>query len=277
MMLRTTLLSAAWLVGCGASSAAGPVHRSADERTDPSGEEASTAVSAAAALAWVRIDEAVFYAPEREMVYLLDPELVALDASTGGERWRVSSARGEILDASEQGLLVSARSALPQPLHWVSAEGASLGSCDFDPPGRPATADRLTTSLAFVDDALEVTWFSNRYRPTAGTYSPSAAPDPATGCGTVILDLGSCASRPTAPSAECTEGVAATIPLLSGSVRHGDLVFALAELAGTVGGPCGRSVIQSLQVTSPSGTWEHRLREVIAGCPAPAARKTDSP
>ncbi len=266
------VLLAVSLTGCGAP--AHPATQAQRESSVPSAlgpatSESPGVVEPASSTSMRRIDEAVLLSADGAVLFVLDPELVALDAQTGREQWRAARVRGELLEEVAGTLVVTMRSADPHPLSVVTPEGRVLGTCAIHPEGVPPSANRLAITPSSSEGALLLTWFSARaeQRGTAGPSSEEALA--ASGCGSVVIDPETCALRPLPTAPACSTMSQPIAPMLTGPQQHGPLRLELTEVSTDGAGPCDRTLTQSMRVTTPETVWEHHLREVVAGCAAP--------
>lgn len=136
----------------------------------------------------------------RQLVYALDPELVALELRTGKERWRAKGVTGDSLWRVGAWLAVGNASA-PAP-------GAKLTFVDPAAPGKPVTCstavkaprEAATVSVHAFDRAgAPHLYWSSSYSYRGGTPPGDEVRQRearAEACGVMRLDVASCAASP---------------------------------------------------------------------------------
>jgi hypothetical protein len=154
---------------------------------------------ASARLPLERVDPAVLADRTAGVAYVLDGSLVALDLTTGAERWRAPDVRGEALWRAGPGLAVTAEgppNALPVQLVDVRAPTAAR-RCTVAVPG-PREADDASVHPFDRRGDLHLAWAS-RYRYEGGVPPGTDALDRqrrALACGVLALDPAACTVRP---------------------------------------------------------------------------------
>jgi hypothetical protein len=254
------------------------------------------------------VSPAIVVEPARRVVYLLRPELVALDLVTGREQWHLAAASGDSLWRAGRDLVVLGADSPLRP---------RLSFYDPDTPHRPRTcvpavpAPREAEAVALLpfDRAGKVYLFwSSRghYRRGGAPPGPDEMRRARAGdsCGVVALDPRSCAVTPAPVRAfllSPPRDLGAAVPVAADDCRYlsplRHFPAAAASLAppwtpppgGAAGGVASLRVVAvplprpgggclqvskvTLEARDAAGAlrWEHRLPDVTsaAGCPGP--------
>jgi hypothetical protein len=157
------------------------------------------------------VSETVVVDRSRGLVYVLGPELTALDLSTGAVRWSKPEAEGTSLHRVGEALVVVGTAQArrsdryrdrkpPTPVLWfVSLSGprAGVDGCALTLPV-PATADVVAVT-PFDRAGVPYVYFASSARPHVGGQNPGdherQRVRAAISCGVVELELATCATR----------------------------------------------------------------------------------
>jgi hypothetical protein len=206
--------------------------------------EASRAFSAKVAaeppsprLAVERVAPGILIAPKESLVYLIDPEVVAVDAITGAERWRARDVRASALGRAGRYLVATVEPS-PEPapagaggppapratLAWIDPRAPEKHAiCTVIPPV-PHGAEQVEIVPFDRAGALYLHWRSSLSVHQGGTPS---RPDEeerkaAAGCGVLAIDVATCGIRPASvpgdDASECsTNSLTLVIPAVAAS------------------------------------------------------------
>lgn len=136
---------------------------------------------------------------QRQLVYLLDPGLVAVELRTGKQRWRAPGVAGDSLWRVGRLLAVSTQvTALPQRAAFVDLEAPTAPvSCTLT-LGAPAVAEEVELHL-FDRAGQPYAWWSSHYWYSGGTppdEAHKARTVAAEACGVLKIDPRTCAASP---------------------------------------------------------------------------------
>lgn len=239
----------------------------------------------------------------RQLVYALDPELVALELQTGRERWRVKGARGDRLWRVGEWLVVGAESARFAQLAFVDPTQVTPAALQCM-PRLPAPEEATEFHLHPFDRAGEPFLFWRTSSPYRGGTPPSEEHEhraqAAEACGVVQLDVPRCSAEPLAledllfdppegrrrspgehgfcgyfaplrdlPAAAASAPQAPSDWALLTPVTRAPLVTVRAR-APASGERCGATKV-TLEVRNAGAEliWSHPLADLVDVCPVP--------